>query len=248
MTFRVVVWFSAGVTSAISLKIARERFNVVHAVNCDTGSEDPDNLRFMRDVCEWVGVPLEIIKNDKYQDTFDVYRKTGWLVGTGWARCTLELKKVPRRQYENLGSDLQVFGYDADERERADRFVTNNPEVDTWFPLIELGITKSEARQMLVAAGIQEPRTYGEGFRNANCLARGCVKGGMGYWNHIRKVRPDVFWNMAQLEREIGHAICSTETTGRVKVPVYLDELEPTAGNYNAEPAFQCSLFCGTDR
>lgn len=249
---RIVIWFSAGVTSAIAAKIAVDTYRdtlPVHLVNTDTGSEDEDNGRFMNDVATWLDLPLEIIRNDKYEDTFDVYRKTGYIVGTAGARCTLELKKLPRRRYENLATDLQVFGYDADEVERAERFRENNPEVAVWFPLIERGITKPMARQMLLQAGIVEPITYSLGFKNANCLRRGCVKGGMGYWNHMRRVRPEVFANMALMEREIGHAICATEERGgdgeRVKRPVYLDELDPRAGNYDAEPAFQCGLFCG---
>jgi hypothetical protein len=69
----------------------------------------------------------------------------------------------------------------------------------------------------------------------------------MGYWNHIRKVRPTVFWDMAKMERNLGIAICSTERREgdkRIKEPVFLDELDPRAGDFNAEPGFQCGLFC----
>lgn len=249
---RVVIWFSAGVTSAVAAKIAVNKYGgelPVHLVNCDTGSEDDDNFRFMQDVAAWVGLEPEIIRNEKYKNTLDVYEQTRYIVGTGGARCTLELKKLPRRQYENLATDLQVFGYDADEVSRAERFRENNPEVRVWFPLIEENINKPMARQILARAGIVEPVTYTLGFNNANCLKTGCVKGGMGYWNHYRKFNPDGFWVMARLERKMGHAICSTEERGpngeRVKVPVYLDELDPAAGNYDTEPAFQCGLFCG---
>ena len=249
---RIVVWFSGGVTSAVAAKIAVNKYGAklpVHLVNCDTGSEDDDNFRFMRDVAEWVGLEPEIIRNDKYTDTLDVYEKTGYIVGTAGARCTLELKKLPRRQYENLSTDLQVFGYDAGEQDRAARFAANNPEVRTWFPLIDEGITKDTARQILAKEGIQEPITYSLGFNNANCLKTGCVKGGMGYWNHYRRVFPERFERMAKVERKIGHSICSKEERGpngeRVKIPVFLDELDPSAGNYNTEPAFQCGLFCG---
>ncbi len=249
---RVVIWFSAGVTSAVAAKIALNKYRdvlPVHLVMCDTGSEDDDNLRFANEVAQWLNLPLEIIRNEKYEDTIDCYRSSGFIKNQHGAKCTFELKKLPRRQYENLATDLQVFGYDADEEGRAARFVENNPEVTVWFPLIEEGITKSQARQILAQAGIKEPRTYAEGFKNANCLKTGCVKGGMGYWNHIRKMRPDAFWRMAAVEREIGHAICSTEERGengeRVKVPAYLDELPPNRGNYDSEPAFQCGLFCG---
>ena len=249
---RVVVWFSAGVTSAVAAKIALDKYKdnlPVHLVFCDTGSEHDDNFRFMDDVSEWLGVPVRIIRNEKYKDTHDVYRQTGYIVGTAGARCTLELKKLPRRQYENLVTDLQVFGYDANEKDRADLFRENNPEVREWFPLVEGGITKPQARQILLQNGIREPETYKYGFHNANCLKKGCVKGGMGYWNLYRQFNPGGFWEMAGIEREIGHAICAREEQGpngkRIKIPVYLDELPENAGNYKREPAFQCGLFCG---
>jgi hypothetical protein len=249
---RVVIWFSAGATSGIAAEIAEKTYRnsyPCHLVLCDTGSEDDDNMRYAKDISRHINLPLEVIHNPKYIDTFDVYDKTGFLVGPHGARCTLELKKVPRRLYEDLSKDLQVFGFDASELNRAHEFIYNNPEVHTWFPLIERGIIKSDARQMLMQAGIKEPRTYSEGFKNANCLKRGCVKGGMGYWNHMRRVRPEVFLNMAKKEREIGHSVCSKEILSKngekTKVPVYLDELDPHVGNYDSEPSFQCGLFCG---
>ncbi len=242
---RVVIWFSAGVTSAIVAKLTVEEYRdvlPVHLVTCDTGSEDEDNYRFGADVAAWLGLPLETIRNEKYKDTFEVYDASGWfLMPRAGAKCTTELKKLPRRKYENLATDLQVFGFDADEHHRAERFIENNPEVTAWFPLIEAGITKDMARQMLKAAGILEPITYSQGFKNANCLKRGCVKGGMGYWNHIRKMRPEVFDNMAKKERELNFALLK-----RGGVPVFLDELPPHWGDYDSEPGFQCSLFCGS--
>lgn len=251
---RVVVWFSAGVTSAWALKEAVDEYRgrlPVHAVNTDTGSEDEDNYRFMTDVCTWLGIPLEIIKNEKYEDTFAVYDKSGYfmLPGSG-AKCTTELKRKMRLRYQNLATDLQVFGYDADEGDRAEFFVQNNPEVRAWFPLVEKGITKFMARQMLAAAGIQEPRTYAEGFRNANCLNRGCIKGGVGYWNFMRRARPHVFAAMAKKERELGFCLLRLDKYvdgKRTKVNVFLDELDPSLGNYKMEPAIACGLFCGAD-
>lgn len=249
---RIVVWLSGGVSSAVAAKIATEKYQGkinVELVNTDTGSEDQDNYRFMREVGEWVGLPVKYIRNEKYKNTFEVYDACGFIKNQYGARCTVELKKVPRRLYERLATDLQVFGYDADEKKRAKRFLYDNPEVNAWFPLVEKGINKDMARQMVAQAGIAEPRTYREGFKNANCLEFGCVKGGMGYWNFMRVARPHVFWRMAQKEREIGYAILAYDTVNengkRIKIPVFLDELDPQAGNYKAEPAFQCGLFCG---
>ena len=249
---RVVVWFSAGVTSAIAAKLTLDRYrNVlpVHLVFCDTGSEHDDNFRFMDDISKWLDAPVEILRNDKYKNTHDVYLDTGFIVSPDGAKCTTELKKIPRREYENIATDLQVFGFDFDEKKRAKRFRKNNPEIRVWFPLIEEKITKSMARQILLQHGIKEPVTYSFGFTNANCLKTGCVKGGMGYWNLYRKFNPDGFLEMAKIERQVGHSICSKEEKGpsgeRIKIPVYLDELPENAGNHKSEAAFQCGLFCG---
>jgi len=244
---RVVVWFSAGVTSAVAAKMTIDKYKGVYPVRvvmCDTGSEHEDNARFTNEVSDYLGVNIEIIRNEKYTDTFDVYEKTGWLVGPKGARCSLELKKKPRQRYERINSDLQVFGFDFGEGDRALKFAINNPLVMWEFPLIKAAITKTEARQMLASAGIAEPLTYQMGFDNANCLARGCVKGGMGYWNHYRKIFPRRFDEMAKMEREIGAAICKRYIDGE-RVAVYLDELPTDAGRHDGTGGFQCGLFCG---
>lgn len=247
---RIVIWFSYGVTSAVAGKLTLDQYKdrfPIHLVCCDTGSEDEDNIRFGHDVANWLGIPLEIIRNENYTDTFDVYDSSRFFKNKSGAKCSTELKKKPRLAYQKRG-DLQVFGFDTDEKARARRFKKNNPEVLPWFPLISAGITKSDARQILMAAGIVEPRTYAEGFNNANCLARGCVKGGMGYWNQIRKVRPEIFERMALKERELGYSLLVKETYPngrRVQTPIYLDELDPNDGDYKSEPAIKCGLFCG---
>ena len=90
---------------------------------------------------------------------------------------------------------------------------------------------------MIDRAGIELPAMYRLGYRNNNCV--GCPKGGLGYWNKIRRDFPDVFDRMARLEREIGHT-CSRDDDGAV----WLDELDPERGSHADEPSFECSLLC----
>lgn len=120
---RLVCWFSCGATSAVAAKLALLDTEGIdtHVVYCDTGSEHPDNLRFLKDVERWISHPIEIIKSAEYADIWDVFRKTRWLVGVAGARCTTELKKLPRLAYQQPG-DVQVFGFDADEAGRVKRF------------------------------------------------------------------------------------------------------------------------------
>lgn len=82
------------------------------------------------------------------------------------------------------------------------------------------------------------PRMYELGYPNNNCI--GCVKGGMGYWNRIRKDFPEVFERRAQLERLVGYSILK-ESDG---TPLYLDELVPNRGDMNTEIFPDCGIMC----
>lgn len=176
-----------------------------------------------------------------YRDTWDVYERTGWLVGVNGARCTTELKKLVRRAFERP-DDVQVFGFTADEQKRADRFKANNPEIDARFPLIEAGLGHADCLALLKAKNIEIPAMYRLGYRNNNCV--GCVKGGAGYWNRIRLDFPAVFDRMARLERSLNAAILKRNDGGR-RLRVFLDELPPDAGRYETEEPVECGLACG---
>lgn len=245
---RVVVWFSCGATSAVAAKIALEEYahraEVIIAY-CDVlSTEHPDNQRFLRDCEEWFGQKITLLRSNKYKDTWDVFNKTGWLVGPGGARCTTELKKKVRQDFQRL-DDLQVFGFDSDEPHRASRFKKNNPEIAFWAPLVEHNITKGDALWVLQDAGIDIPAMYKLGYRNNNCI--GCVKGGMGYWNKIRKDFPGVFERMARQERKMDVAINSKSKTvngKRTRIRVFLDELDPKDGQLVKEPDIECGVLC----
>ena len=232
---RTLAWFSAGAASAVATKLALANGPVTIAY-CDPGSEHPDNLRFLADCEAWFGQPIVRLKSDKYADTWDVWTRTRYLNGPTGARCTIELKKRLRQQFERP-DDVQVFGYTVEEQHRADRFRTVNPDVMLSTPLIDAGLTKSDCLAIIDRAGIELPAMYRLGYQNNNCL--GCPKGGLGYWNKIRRDFPDVFAAMAALERELGNS-CSRDENG----PVWLDELDPSRGNHADEPAFDCSLLC----
>jgi 3'-phosphoadenosine 5'-phosphosulfate sulfotransferase (PAPS reductase)/FAD synthetase len=239
---RVLCWFSCGAPSAVAAKLAlglygRDRCEVVY---CDTGGEHEDNRRFLADVTKWLRKDVTVLKNPKYADHFDVFEKDRFIVGPTGARCRGMLKRDPRLAYQRPG-DLHVWGYTADEQDRIDNFRENNPELACSFPLADEGITWEDCLQVVRAAGIALPVMYRLGFRNNNCL--GCVKGGMGYWNRVRRHFPGHFARMAVIERDIGHSILK-DRRGGTTVPLYLDELDPAAGRDEPEPDMECGLMC----
>jgi hypothetical protein len=245
---RVVCWFSCGAASAAATKLALERYPDAVIAYCAStlSTEHPDNARFLEDCEKWYGKSILRLYADKYTDIYDVFDKTGWLVGPAGARCTTELKKMVRRRFQQPG-DLHVFGFDYEEAERAEKFRLNNLDVDMWAPLVDLAVTKSECFDMLRKARIALPAMYRLGYRNNNCI--GCVKGGLGYWNKIRKDFPDVFARMAAQEKKMGVRICKVtridpDTGKKKRMRTYLEDIPPDAGRYEAEPAVQCGVLC----
>ncbi len=92
---RVLCWFSCGAASAFASKLAVDKYgNDCEILYCDTlAYEHPDNGRFIKDVERWIGKSVKFLRSPNYSDIYDVFDKTGWLVGPGGARCTTELKK-----------------------------------------------------------------------------------------------------------------------------------------------------------
>lgn len=236
MARRTVVWFSAGAASAVAAKLTLSETPDAIVAYTDPGSEHPDNQRFIADCEEWFGKEILKLKSEKYKDTWQVWEASNFIVSPMGAPCTGELKKKVRRSFQRY-DDIQVFGYTAEERHRADRFREQNIEVELKTPLIERGLTKSDCLAMVDRAGIKLPTMYLLGYQNNNCI--GCPKGGIGYWNKIRKDFPEVFERMAKLERSLG-ATCLRDKNG----PLWLDELDPARGNHRDEPSFECSLLC----
>lgn len=244
-TKRTIAWWSAGAASAAATFLAlRENPEAVVAY-CDlSASEHPDNERFLQDCERWYGKSIVRLRSEQYASTWEVYEKTRWLIGVAGARCTTELKKLVRRRFQRP-DDRHVWGFTAEEAEgpksRVEKFKANNFELDSWFPLVDAGLSHADCLAMLTKAGIEMPAMYRMGYRNNNCI--GCVKGGAGYWNKIRVDFPDVYDRMAKLERTLNVAILK-KTVRKQRLRVFLDELDPAAGNYAAEPTQECSVAC----
>lgn len=241
---RIVVWFSCGVTSAVAAKIVTSKYKHDHIaiLYCDTGSEHPTNIKFLKDVEKWIGHEIKILKSKKYKSHWDVIEKTRYLVGVQGARCTYELKRIIREQHTDPIEDIHVFGFDAGEEKRFDTFKRNNPESVIYAPLLEEQVSKEEALAIVKEAGIDLPMMYlpqksGAPYNHNNCI--GCVKGGMGYWNKIRIDFPDVFNRMAKLERTLGRSCLRSKNK-----PVFLDELDPNRGVFLKEKDISCGVIC----
>ncbi len=240
----IAVWFSCGAASAVAAYKTIEKYKDTHNIrvlNNPVDEEDEDNRRFLKDVEQWLGVEIELVVNNKvgHSSAVDVWGKRKFMSGPMGAPCTLELKKQARQHWENENNvDFHVLGFTYDEKQRHERFVLT--ERSNVIPvLIEEGITKQGCYNILKQHGIDIPRVYRMGYPNANCI--GCVKAtSPTYWNHVRKMHPEVFEQRARQSRDIGAKLV------RVKGKrIYLDELEPNViGRPMKGMDFECGIFC----
>jgi len=212
---RTISWFSCGAASAVATKLAiadaEAAGESVTVAYCEITEEHPDNKRFFKDCEKWIGQEITVLGNDKdNRSIYEVFGSTRYLKGPSGARCTGELKKAVRKEFEQPG-DRQVFGYTVEEQGRVNRFIDSNNDVDIWPILIERGLTKSDCLAMLERAGIELPEMYKLGYRNNNCI--GCVKGEAGYWNKIRVDFPETFERKSQMEKPMGRTVCKNEKT-----------------------------------
>ena len=240
----IAVWFSCGAASAVAAKMTVEKYGArcaVRVLNNPIKEEDDDNQRFLRDVSDWIGRPVETVTANKYpaSSVVEVWDTRKFMSGPLGAPCTIELKKVARQEWErNNRVDWHVLGFTADERRRHDRFVLT--ERDNVLPvLIDANITKQDCYAVLKNAGVRLPRIYSLGYPNANCI--GCVKAtSPTYWNLVRKTHPEVFAARAEQSRRLGARLTRVKNER-----MFLDELPVTAkGRSIKNLDFECGIFC----
>lgn len=227
----VVNWFSSGVSSFVAAYLERKKIDEFLYIHIDDQHED--TLRFVNDCENAFGKTIEPLQS-KYKSVSEVINTFGFINGPYGAKCTDVLKKRVRKEWERGKKNLTyIWGYDWDEKHRAERILDAMPEHQHIFPLIDRQLTKEDCHGIAWKLGIQRPKMYDLGYRNNNC--KGCVKGGMGYWNKIRVDFPEVFAERALQEREIKHTCIKG---------VYLDELDPTAGRFEDEIMQGCGVLC----
>lgn len=203
---RIVSWWSAGVTSAVATKLAMDIFgkDAVTIIFIDTFNEDGDSYRFKKDCERWYGKQIETAFNPKYKDITEVWYKFKSLNVAHGAICSSELKREVREKIlRERHFDYNVFGFDIDEPKRAKAMKKNYGHINPLFTLLLNGLTKPDCIEILKSEGIEIPRAYKLGLNNNNCLERGCVQGGIGYWQLMRTLIPENFNRMADVEHDL---------------------------------------------
>lgn len=267
----IICWWSGGVTSAVACKIAIDLYgaDACRVVMIDTHNEHPDTYRFKSDCEAWYGKPIESITaiGTDYDSIQDVWVKHKSLnVATG-AICSTKLKRVVREKWQKqVDFTHQVFGFEFDKKEfnRGLSLKMNHPDAKPIYPLLMMGYDKEYCIRIVEESGISVPLMYKLGFRNNNCFKTGCVQGGVGYWQKMKRDFPDKFDVMAEMEHELtdlkGQPVCMLKDQSKIakesgnelvflkKHPNYpnlksIDEMPEC----KVEPLFECNGFCGVN-
>lgn len=168
-----VCWLSAGVSSFIAGYLVRD--TVDDFIYIDIDNQHPDSMRFIKDCEKALGKPIQILKSP-LGSVENVIRKRKFINSPYGAACTGTLKKQVRKKWENEHAEydlIYVWGFDLNEKKRADNVVKTMVEYSHEFPLIDRDLSKDDAHGLLRELGIKRPAMYDMGYSNNNCV--GCV-------------------------------------------------------------------------
>lgn len=232
-----VAWFSAGVSSFVACYLERKNIDEIFYIDID--DQHPDSMRFVKDCEKALGKEIKILKSPYGSVENCILAANGFKnARTGFYFCTGWLKKRVRQTWEHsqIGNRLTyVWGFDVDEKHRAERLDSALQNINHENPLIREQLKKEDCHAMAYKLGIQRPAMYDLGYSNNNCI--GCVKGGMGYWNKCRNDFPEQFEKRCRLERKIGRHFLKEEG-------LFLDTLDPNRGDMQKEILQDCGIFC----
>jgi 3'-phosphoadenosine 5'-phosphosulfate sulfotransferase (PAPS reductase)/FAD synthetase len=268
---KVIAWWSGGITSAVACKLAIDFYGKgnVQVLFIDTKNEHEDTYRFKNDCQKWYDCLIGSVTaiGGDYQSIQDVWRKHQSLnVATG-AICSTQLKRRVREKWQKeIDYDFQVFGFEFEKKEfnRAMGLKMNHPKAKPIFPLLMMGWDKDKCLEVVEDAGIEIPLAYKMGFKNNNCLNTGCVQGGIGYWQKMKRDFPEKFEAMAKMEHELtdlkGQPITmlkdqsnKAKQTGNTLVFLKKHKDYPELkciddmAQMEVKPLFECNGFCGTN-
>lgn len=254
MRGRKRLWID-GANSAVMGHLVLQEYPDAEPVHCNLGkSVHPDNHRFLDDLEQWYGKPIERIASEEYVDIDAVFEHRKYLSGPNGAPCTSAMKFVPRMNNQ-LPSDIHYWGYAADklDTKRFRRMQEDYPLLHQCAPLIEMGITKKQSHQILAQHGIKRPYVYEIGMPNGNCLC--CVKSSSPYyWAHQRHWFPEVFARRCEQARRFGARLVimgqyKDENGKRHNIRVFPDEIPADHSiKIKAADFGGCGFHCADER
>lgn len=142
-----VCWISAGVSSFVAGYLAEK---VDEYIYIDIENQHPDSMRFIKDCERALGKPIQILRSD-YRNVQNVIKQFHFINSPYGAKCTEILKKRVRKEWEHEHRKQKityVWGFDFNEKHRADRLLESMPDFQHEFPLIDKMLSKEDAEML----------------------------------------------------------------------------------------------------
>jgi 3'-phosphoadenosine 5'-phosphosulfate sulfotransferase (PAPS reductase)/FAD synthetase len=211
---KAVVMFSGGVSSWAAAKRTAAKYGVDNIILlfADTRIEDKDLYRFLDEAAADVGAQL--IKIADGRTPWEVFRDEKLIGNSKIAPCSKLLKQIPARRWmaQNAPDAKVVLGMDWTEMHRVETAKRVWAPWEIEAPLCDPPlVTKQELLADLVAAGIEPPALYREGFPHNNC-GGGCVRAGAAHFAHLYRRRPETFAEWERNEAELQKYLKTTRT------------------------------------
>ncbi len=205
-----VVLFSGGASSSYIAKWVVDKFGTENTILffTDTLWEDEDNIRFMEECANYIGLPITRVVDGRTPE--DVFFEQRFLGNARFAKCSEELKVRQTLIFidelrKNNFEPILYFGIGPHEKHRADRLITHYEHlplepVKCQFPMIDAIDPEIKAREIIKNEWkIKLPRMYELGFSHANCSGR-CVRGGLGHYANLYLIWPHKYQEQEDME------------------------------------------------
>ena len=203
-----------GVSSALTAIEAVRKYGRDNIIllnhNISSHVEHGDIKRFKQEVADYLGIKITYANAENFEDMTPLnvaIKNKAFQVMQGQALCTSRLKTQPFYNYlEENCKDKEnytiLYGFDSDEEQRIYRRsgVLRAMGYKADYPLAYWERTIENVEEI----GINKPSTY-KLFKHANCI--GCLKAGRQHWYAVYCLRPDIFDEAKQAEKEIGYTI-----------------------------------------
>ncbi len=228
-----VVQYSGGIGSwaaAQRVAAAHGTADLVLLV-ADTGVEDPDLWRFVRDSTTRIGVAPTIVADGR--TPFEVFHDQRFLGNSRLAPCSMVLKQRPcrtwLREHTDPADTVLYVGIDWSETRRVPAIERGWEPWTVRFPMCDPPyLTKQDMLDRCARQGIRPPRLYELGFAHNNCGGV-CVRAGQRQWRHLLDTFPDRYELAEQREQrlraELGDVAILRERRAGISRPLTLAEL-----------------------
>lgn len=208
-----IVNLSGGKDSTAMLLMMIEKGIPVHKVlfaDVGDGAEFPYMYDYLKQVEEYTGIPITVVKSDKwtcssifygypsrgkYKDEIRGFPPT---IGSG-CRYRSWLKVEPLEAASGTGNHVYI-GIAADEANRSRSLEYAKGKNTYHFPLVDWGVTEQQCLDYLKARGLyNELYDY---FRRLGCFW--CPKQPIGSLRSLWRAFPDLWEELLQMERNQG--------------------------------------------